>query len=407
MKPTMVRGLLVLLLALFLSGCASLPAGRLEGGAAYTEVPARFFGQHVLVQVNIGEAGPVWLMLDTGSQLTILDLAAARELGVAVGGATELEGIGAESVRGGVTAEPLTIHVPGSEPYMLHRPVADLSPLEPFFGAPFPGVLGGDLFLRFVVEIDYARERVILHDPRRFQPRDDDARLALELDRQLPFVRGAVILPDGRELSGRFLIDTGANGSLTLYSPFVRTHGLVEAMPATIGTEAAGIGGTLTETQGRMGAFRMGPFLLEEPIATLSLAETGLTASRGSVGQIGGEMLRRFTLTIDYRGRALYLRPNDRVDEPFEAGMSGIRLRSAAPEFREHTVHRVDEGSPAALAGLQPGDVLLEVDGRLAVEFTLPELHELLRSEPGRVLQLLVRRGEEPRVIEIRLVRRI
>jgi hypothetical protein len=301
MKPTMVRGLLVLLLALFLSGCASLPAGRLEGAAAYTEVPARFFGQHVLVQVNIGEAGPVWLMLDTGAQLTILDLAAARELGVAVGGATELEGIGAESVRGGVTAEPLTIHVPGSELYVLHRPVADLSPLEPFFGAPFPGVLGGDLFLRFVVEIDYARERVILHDPRRFQPREDDARLALELDRQLPFVRGAVILPDGRELSGRFLIDTGASGSLTLYAPFVRTHGLVEAMPSTIVTEAAGIGGTLTETQGRLRAFRMGPFLLDEPVASLSLAETGLTAAHGSEGHIGGEMLRRFTLTIDYR----------------------------------------------------------------------------------------------------------
>jgi hypothetical protein len=60
-----------------------------------------------------------------------------------------------------------------------------------------------------------------------------------------------------------------------------------------------------------------------------SLAETGLTASPGSVGDIGGDMLRRFTLTIDYRGRALYLRRNDRVDEPFEAGMSGIRLRSA------------------------------------------------------------------------------
>jgi hypothetical protein len=228
MKPTMVRGLLVLLLALFLSGCASLPAGRLEGGAAYTEVPARFFGQHVLVQVSIAEAGPVWLMLDTGAQLTILDLAAARKLGVAVGGATELEGIGAESVLGGVTAEPSQ-----STCREVNRMCSTVRWLicphwNPSSAAPFPGVLGGDLFLRFVVEIDYARERVILHDPRRFRPRDDDARLALELDRQLPFVHGAIILPDGRELSGRFLIDTGASGSLTLYAPFVRTHGLVD-----------------------------------------------------------------------------------------------------------------------------------------------------------------------------------
>jgi hypothetical protein len=370
-------------------------------------VPARFFGEHVLVPVRMAEAGPVWLMLDTGSQMTVLDLATARGLGITISGATQLEGIGAELVSGAVTAEPVTIQVEGSQPYVLHRPVVDLSPLEPFLGAPFAGVLGGDLFLRFVVEIDYAGGHVILHDARRFRPRADDAYLPLEVDRQLPFVRGAVVLPDGRELSGRFQLDTGASGALTLHSPFVRTHGVIEAVPSSIATVAAGVGGEVMEIQGRLSAFRMGPFLLEEPIASLSVAEAGLTAAAGSAGLIGGDVLRRFTVTIDYRRGALYLRPNHRLGELFDADMTGMRLRSAAPDFREHTVHHVDEGSPAARVGLQTGDVLLEVDGTPAVEFTLQELRALISRQPGRVLQLLIRRGSETLSIPIRLERRI
>jgi hypothetical protein len=397
----------VLLLALSLSGCVSLPAGRLEGGAPSIHVPARFFGEHVLVPVRLAGAGPAWLMLDTGAQLTILDLATARQLGITVSGTVALEGLGAESVSGGVTAEPIAIQVAGSQPYVLHRPVADLSPLEPFLGMPFAGVLGGDLFQRFVVEIDYDVGHVILHDPRRFRPRADDAYLPLEVDRQLPFVRGAVVLADGRELSGRFQIDTGARGSLTLYSPFVRSHGLIEALPATVAEVAAGVGGEMVVKQGRLRAFRMGPFLLDEPTASLSTAEAGLTASAASAGHIGAEVLRRFTVTIDYRRGALYLRPNQRVGEPFDANMAGMGLRSAGPEFREHTVDFVDAASPAERAGLEPGDVLLEVDGRPAVEFTLPEFRALISRQQGRLLQLLVRRGDQTLSIPIRLERRI
>jgi C-terminal processing protease CtpA/Prc len=55
----------------------------------------------------------------------------------------------------------------------------------------------------------------------------------------------------------------------------------------------------------------------------------------------------------------------------------------------------------------QPGDTLVEVDGRAAEQYTLAELRELSRSEPGRVLGLLVRRNGELHQISIRLERRI
>jgi S1-C subfamily serine protease len=63
----------------------------------------------------------------------------------------------------------------------------------------------------------------------------------------------------------------------------------------------------------------------------------------------------------------------------------------------EHPViSRVVEGSPAARAGLQPGDVILTVNGRDARELGL-----LRASEVGQEFALRIRRGAELRDVTI------
>lgn len=65
-----------------------------------------------------------------------------------------------------------------------------------------------------------------------------------------------------------------------------------------------------------------------------------------------------------------------------------------ADDGRRLVVRRVAAGSPAARCGVAPGDVLLEVDG-YAVE-ALDDVHiAFSSSRPGRIYDLLVRRGSE------------
>jgi hypothetical protein len=85
----------LLLLALVLAVCVSLPpAGTLYGGVASAEVPARFWGQHVFVPMHVTEADTAWVLLDTGSNMSIVGLSTARAAGLAVTGSTAVEGYG-------------------------------------------------------------------------------------------------------------------------------------------------------------------------------------------------------------------------------------------------------------------------------------------------------------------------
>lgn len=66
---------------------------------------------------------------------------------------------------------------------------------------------------------------------------------------------------------------------------------------------------------------------------------------------------------------------------------------------RPVVVGTVAEGSPAAAAGLAPGDRIVAVDGERIVEFG--RFLEIVRSQPGRRLVLEVVRGDSSRRIEV------
>jgi membrane-associated protease RseP (regulator of RpoE activity) len=86
---------------------------------------------------------------------------------------------------------------------------------------------------------------------------------------------------------------------------------------------------------------------------------------------------------------------------PYVAGLTrvaGAQLRSLGPGLGQYfqvdrglLVTEVAEGTPAAVAGLRGGDVIVEVGGREVT--TLGELRAALATGQGRVLEV-VRRGE-------------
>jgi serine protease Do len=87
---------------------------------------------------------------------------------------------------------------------------------------------------------------------------------------------------------------------------------------------------------------------------------------------------------------------------PAASGLDGLSLSEISPEVRQRldlpndapkglAVMRVAAGSPAARAGLRPGDVLLEVNRKSVT--TVREFEELYGKAKGNVLLLLYRAG--------------
>jgi len=66
------------------------------------------------------------------------------------------------------------------------------------------------------------------------------------------------------------------------------------------------------------------------------------------LGSIGGELMRRFKLTLDYPNRRLYLRKRPRIHAPFYYNMSGITLQYDGVEVqkqRSYAPTKLDESN--------------------------------------------------------------
>jgi|LNFM01.1.fsa_nt_gb carboxyl-terminal processing protease len=58
------------------------------------------------------------------------------------------------------------------------------------------------------------------------------------------------------------------------------------------------------------------------------------------------------------------------------------------------SVDRVEEGGPSARAGLQPGELVLAIDGVSTHDMTESELRERVRGDVGTFVVLRVRRPD-------------
>jgi hypothetical protein len=113
-------------------------------------------------------------------------------------------------------------------------------------------------------------------------------------------------------------------------------------------------------------------------------------------GLLGYSFLKRHRVLIDYPNRVLWLTPvlGEWDDRPFEYSHVGIQLEQADHRVRIMTVA---EGSPAAQAGIAPGDTLLAVDGTPVEALPLSDIVRQLEGKPGTRVRLTTRRADAER----------
>ena len=208
------------------------------------------------------------------------------------------------------------------------------------------------------------------------------------------------------DVLGELVVDTGSPFSLMLAAPFVAENRLLDGIGKTIGSKARGVGGEMLLSIGRLQGFRLGRFLLPDPVTVFPQNFGGEIAARGAAGNLGAGFLRRFRVIFDYSRGRMILEPNAAFNDRDEYDMSGVSLIAEGADFGTIKVARLIEPSPAHEAGLRREDVIVAVDGRPAAAIGLMNLRSLFREE-GREVRLDVRRGGETLAMQRKMRRLI
>ncbi len=363
-------------------------------GTDRVTLPFELVNNHIYLPASLDGGAPIDAVFDTGA-INILDKGEAASLGLKSEGTLPGGGFGPAQSEIGIT-KTRSLEIGGLKLDNQVFFTIDLAKSETVEGRKMNMLVGYELAKRAVTVIDYAGRKITFLQPAAFHPPAGAVAVPFKFNEHTPMIQAVV---DG--IAGEFEVDTGARSSLTLMRPFSEAHGLAEKYHATRNVVAGyGVGGPTRGLLFRPETLTIGSLTLKQPVGNLQIDKTGAAADPRSAGNIGGGVLRRFTLTLDYGHQTLYLEPNADFAAPDVFDRAGLWFSRAADGF---VIDDVIAGSAAAKAGLAIGDHITAIDGNPAGRLTNAALRDRFKAAPGSVVKLAVTGAAGPHEVTLTL----
>ena len=375
---------LVLLLCVGIPVAAPAHAAPIADRADAVTVPVEITENgHVRVVATINGVA-TRLVLDTGASHNVLDSAAAARCKIAdIGTTINLTGGGKVSAfLGKINTLTVAAHTQTSVPFVV-------TPLPPALQSD--GILGKPFFDAVTVTIDYAAKTVTLADPKLFVPPVGALKLPLDFDGATPTVPAVV---NGEAV--RFQVDTGAANTVTFFPPFVQKRDLLRVFAPSLPENKRALGGELTGVIARVPSLILGTTDGGIRISgmegyLLAPQKDSAFTSKRSAGSLGSLFWARFTVTLDYKHKAVYATKNADTDKPFPVSRSGMAYTQTEGGG---TITTVLPQSAASSAGLVVGDVIRQVDGLPVGDANRSRIRGLFRQPAGTPVKLLVQSAD-------------
>lgn len=370
-------------------------------------IPVEIQHNVIIIPLRINGSFEMNFILDTGVRSTILTeplIANFIELDSLT--RIKVRGLGEGEPIDAILARDVSIQLPGVKGTgmnLLVLPEGVIS-YSGMFGRPVYGIIGYDVFSQFVVEVNYARKYIRLHDAFEFKPRRRAATIPLQLRQGKPYIQATMTDFEGREIAGNWLLDTGSSNAIALFDGELPVP--EQSIPAFLGK---GLSGNVYGRLARAPTFQLGPYQFEEVIAGYPDSSSLNFQPQDTLwyGNIGAEILSRFLITFDYYRGQVYLKKVWGWRQPFEYNVSGIEVITDGDSFENIIVSYVRPGSPAAEAGVRIGDQLLNLNGFDVTGMDISTVYGTLLKRNGRMLVLKLKRGDETLKLKFRLVREI
>lgn len=396
--------------------------------AKKTVIPFKLISNLIFIPININGVNLTFL-LDTGVAETSLFSLENTELQLTnlekikfsgLGGSASIDGFISENniARSGkdYVNYSLSLYIIVDQDFNISSHV----------GIPVNGIIGYHFFKNHPVVIDYASKKItIYNDETLFKKKVRNfSELNISIERNKPYIFADVEMTNDRK-SSKLLIDLGNSDPIWLFPTLIKDF--VYNRPNIDDFLGRGFNGDVYGKRSRIHNFYLGDYKFEKPLTAMpdeySIQHVNMVESRK--GSIGGDIMRRFTVAFDYANQKIYLKKNRNFDDPFHFNMSGLDFKQDGMEWTKDmvtlstknkenpssgvevinnslqynfvlkpifSIAGVRQDSPGAKSGLQKDDRLITINGRKTADMTLQKIMEMMKSEEGKTIEILIER---------------
>jgi hypothetical protein len=384
--------------------CAQALGFSLADGKTKVQFPIEVYNNLVVVPVVLNGALPLKFILDTGVRTSILTQKAFTDiLNLSYARKYTISGPGGEKLIDAYITNNVSLELPGvlGRGHALLVLDQDYLELRNYMGTDVHGILGYELFSRFLVKIDYEKKILTLMAPERFKPRKTKYEvIPIRIEDTKPYLTTPVVLADGTQFTAKLLMDTGASHGLML-DPSTDSRIVVpdRRVSSIIGR---GLGGNIMGKVGRIDNLQLGKFKLPNTIANFpdpnsyfDSLKLGRTERNGS---IGGEVLSRFTIVFNFSREEIYLKKNHSFKKQFHYNLSGLTVKAKGAKLNVFEITEVRRQSAGDKAGLVAGDIIYSINGMKTIDLNLNVINGYFNLRTGKRLSIVYdRKGERNR----------
>lgn len=427
---------LLMRLFLLLLGC-QLPAMAQEGftlpkGVKSDKVKFELVNNLVIIPVELNGT-KLSFLLDTGVNTTLVfSISENDSLSLNNAIPTKIRGLGDGKSMEALQSENNILQVGKAidNAHSLYVVFDESLNFSSRMGVPIHGILGYDFFKNFMVKTDYTSKKLTVYNPKLFKrkPWRTYEEFDLELYANKPFVSVKVSEENGLQ-NVLLLIDSGSSDGLWLF----KEKSYISEKSKNYFDDFLGLGlsGNIFGKRSKIDEVSIGNYNLKNVSISFPDEDAlkNIVFFRHRHGSLGAEILKRFTVFMDYQNSKMYLNKNANFSKPFYYNMAGVTLQhdgtvtvKDVKEFRTGSLNlsqsdrnngsvtipvspaysfflapriviaELRDGSPGAQAGLKKGDEVMSVNNKPAYKYKLYELSALFSSKADKTIHIVVER---------------
>jgi len=371
-------------------------------------------------------------LLDSGVEETILfSMEERQEVSFNNIQKIKLRGLGSEAEIEGLksTNNVLETHGLKSSNHLVYIILDQSFNLSSHIGIPVNGIIGYKFFKNNIVEINYQKKRIVVHlnNEQTKQKLDKKFKtVPITIERSKPYIYATAIVDDNK-VPAKLLIDIGNSDAFWIFENN-KIKLPKKNFPDFLGK---GFSGDIEGHRAKIDNFLIDDFNFKKPIVSFpdssSIKNVKMVPDR--IGSVGGEVLKRFTVVLDYADKKMYLKKNGKFSEPFTYNKSGITIQHNGLQWVQETVHlemvkvastldevannekkdgnfrykfslkpvyeivNIRKNSAAEKCGLQKGDIIVSINKNAPYKYSLQQINTLLKSEEDIWINLEVERN--------------